>query len=109
MDDREIIGVMIRQDPLAYDLLEWEKRGIIENYEGKEVVYQDDKDRAIPFFYKWYVPISKSQRFAYEWREQFIQGDYVYFAIITHKEICSAEEYRETREKLSGERYICGQ
>lgn len=106
MDDREIVGVIIIKAPLAYDLVEWEKRGIIENYEGREVEFQDHEDRAIPFVYKWYIPESRKQRFAYEWREQFIQGDYVYFAIITHKEIRSAEEYRELRGKLSGERYL---
>ena len=105
MKNTDIIGVAIRETALAYELVELKEKGIIEDFEGGDAFYEW-RDRVPPYAYKWYAPESEEWRFAYEWRKQFIEEDYIYFAMITREEIRTAEEYEATREKLSGTMYL---
>ncbi len=105
MQDKDIIGLAIRETPLVLELQALEKVGHIKGHEGEDVFY-DWRDRVPPYAYKWYSPESEEWRFAYEWRRQFIEEDYIYFSLITRAEIRTAEEYEATREKLSGAMYL---
>ena len=105
MKNTDIVGLAIRETPLTWELLELKETGLIEDYEVADAIY-NWSDRVPPVEYKWQAPETGEQRFAYEWRRQFIEEDYIYFAMITREEIRTAEEYEATREKLSGTMYL---
>lgn len=117
MKDRDVIGLMINNDPLIWNrnFRELQEKGLIE-YLGGNGAFGGPGTGSAPFLYKWHIPKSGENRFGYEWQEKSFEstdGDidgnrkgYCYFAMVMRVEIPDIEEYERIKEELLSTMYL---